>query len=180
MSKKGIEKGIGLVLFHEVREGFKAEAALKKAGYEVKTVLPPPEFRKGCDIAVQFNIVERVGIERILRDNESNYRDIVSTDAVGIKTLDLVKKTDFGDSIMVRAGHMKLTFDKQTGVIRNISGGGCPDVPNLYVQLVDEKITEVARPRNIGYTLCAYMLDKAYEEALKMYEEIQSIPSLAV
>ena len=173
MSKMGIEKGIGLVLFYDVREGFKAETALKKAGYEVKTVLPPPEFRKGCDIAVQFNIVERVGIERILREGGSKYLDIVSTDAVGITILDLVKKVDFGDSIMVRAGHMKLTFDKQTGIIRNISGGGCPDVPNLYIQLVGEKITEAARPQNIGYTLCAYMLNKAYEEALKMYEEVR-------
>jgi hypothetical protein len=32
---------------------------------------------------------------------------------------------------MIRAANMKLTVDKDTMVIVNISGGGCPDVPYL-------------------------------------------------
>lgn len=165
------KKGLGLVAFHEVRKAFKAEKALKRVGYMVKAVVPPPEFRKGCDLAVEFDIVERLGVERILRDNKIKYIDIVSVDAAGIEPLELVKTTDFGDSIMIRVGPMKITIEKRTGIIRNISGGGCSDIPYLYIELVNKKIIEAPRPKEIGRTLCAYLLDKAFEEALKIYRE---------
>jgi len=37
---------------------------------------------------------------------------------------------------MVRAANMKLTIDKKTRMIVNISGGGCPDVPYLASQMI--------------------------------------------
>ncbi len=171
MPRMKSKKGLGLVAFYEVREAFKAEKALKKVGYIAKAVVPPHEFRKGCDLAVEFDIVERLGVERVLRDNKIKYMDVVSVDAPGIEPLELVKTTDFGDSIMVRAGQMKIAIEKRTGIIRNISGGGCPDIPHLYVELVNKKITEAPRPNEIGRTLCAYLTDRAFEEALKIYGE---------
>ncbi|MEM3387209.1 MAG: DUF3343 domain-containing protein [Nitrososphaerales archaeon] len=164
----------GLITFEEVRQAFKAESVLKKAKHDAKLVVPPPEFRKGCDLAVEFNINELVNIKRTLATNKIKYSDIISIDAATTKTLEVVKVFDFGDSIMVRCGALKITFEKGTGLIRNISGGGCPDVPYLYIELVGKKLTEAPKPRDIGFTLCALCLDRAYEEAVKLYESSHS------
>lgn len=150
---------------------YQSGKSAQKSGYPAKAVLPPPKLRKGCDMAIEFDLVERVGLERTLREGGIKYLDIISVDAPGIKPLDLVKKIDFTDSVMVRAGQMKITFEKETGTIRNISGGGCPDVPYLHIQLIDKKITEAPHPEQIGYTLCSYLLNKAFEEALSIYRE---------
>jgi hypothetical protein len=65
---------------------------------------------------------------------------------------------------MVRAANMKLTIDKQTLSIVNVSGGGCPDVPYLARQMVGKSLDETPRPGRIGHTLCGYALELAYEE----------------
>lgn len=167
-----LEKGVGLITFESVREGLKAERLLKEKSYAVKAILPPEEFVKGCDLAVEFDLVEQLGVERALSENKIAHNKIFSIDVgTGIKPLDLVKTTDYGDSIMVRAGQMKITFDKHNGIILNISGGGCPDVPYLYVKMVGQKLSEVPRPRDIGRTLCGMMLDRAFIEAFEIYRK---------
>lgn len=65
---------------------------------------------------------------------------------------------------MVRAANMKLTVDTESGLIVNISGGGCPDVPFLAREMVGVHLHEAPSPRNIGHTLCGYALQLAYEE----------------
>ena len=70
---------------------------------------------------------------------------------------------------MVKAANMKLTFARETGNIVNISGGGCPDIPYLHARLIDQPLTSAPRPKDIGFTLCALMLDRALEEALSLW-----------
>jgi hypothetical protein len=65
---------------------------------------------------------------------------------------------------MVRAANMKLTVDKETKIIVNISGGGCPDIPYLASQMVGKHLNESPSPREIGHTLCGYALQLAFEE----------------
>ena len=65
---------------------------------------------------------------------------------------------------MVRAANMKLTVEKETLTIVNISGGGCPDVPYLAKEMVGRTLKETPRPREIGHTLCGYALQLAFEE----------------
>ena len=132
-------------------------------------VAPPPDIRSGCDLAVEFNLIERTGVERTLRQHRIKPLDIVVADHVGLRPLELTKEVDFGDYLMVKAGNVKLTFEKETGRIVNISGGGCPDIPYLNVNLLDKQLTQAPRPREIGYTLCAYMLDKAFDRALTLF-----------
>jgi hypothetical protein len=162
-------EGGGLVLFDEVQHAMLAEKALKSAGYIVKLVAPPPELRKGCDLAVEINLFEQPGIERVLREKDMAY---ISIDPIRIKTaplLDVVKVTDFGEWIMVKAGNMKITYEKSSGVIVNISGGGCPDIPYLHAELIDKKLGEAKRPKDLGFTLCALNLDRAFDECLSLY-----------
>jgi hypothetical protein len=59
---------------------------------------------------------------------------------------------------------MKLTIDKETLLLVNVSGGGCPDVPYLAREMVGRSLAEAPEPRQIGHTLCGYALQLAYEE----------------
>jgi hypothetical protein len=62
---------------------------------------------------------------------------------------------------------MKLTVDKETQMIVNVSGGGCPDVPYLAAAMVGKTLTESPKPRELGHTLCGYALELAYDEMRK-------------
>jgi hypothetical protein len=166
--KEALEKGKGLIILNEVSEAMQAEKILKGFGYGVRGVAPPPEIRKGCDLAVEFDLVDQLGVERLLKRSGLIPLDIVSLDTLSQKPLDITKEKDFGRYLMVAAANMKITVDKQKGTIVNISGGGCPDVPYLAVSLIGKNITEVENPGENGYSLCAYMLEKAYQKALNM------------
>jgi hypothetical protein len=105
----------------------------------------------------------------LLHQKETSFVAILPLKGAGV-LLDVVKIKDFDDACMVKAGNMKLTFDKKTGVILNISGGGCPDIPFLHISMLDKKLTEVERPKDKGYTLCALMLDRAFTESLEIWQ----------
>ena len=162
--------GEGLLLFVQVPDAMKAEKILKNSGYIIKLVAPPPALRKGCDLALQINLVEQPGIERTLKEKDAEYIEITPLKNENQEILGIVKITDFDNAVMIKAGNMKLTFDRKSGVILNISGGGCPDIPYLYTELIDKKITEAPRPKDIGFTLCALMLERALDESLEIWE----------
>lgn len=65
---------------------------------------------------------------------------------------------------MVRAANMKITVQKSTLTIVNISGGGCPDVPYLAAELVGKRLDNAPEPRQLGHTLCGYALQLAYDK----------------
>ena len=163
-------EGGGLVLFLDVHDAMKAEKALKDTGYAVKLVAPPPELRKGCDLAVAINLVEQPGIERVLDQRDVAYINVTPLKGETPEPLEIVKVTDFGRWVMVKAANMKLTFEKESGIIVNTSGGGCPDIPVLHAELVDKRLTEAPRPKDIGFTLCALMLDRSLEECLTLWQ----------
>ena len=168
-SKKGFAGG-GLVLFEEVQEAMKAERVLKTAGYPSRLVAPPPELRRGCDLAVEINLVEQPGIERLLGHQDVAFVEIRQLQDSDARILEVVRTTDFGDWLMVKAANMKLTYEKSTGKIVNTSGGGCPDIPVMHAELLDKRVDEAPRPGTIGYTLCALMLDRALEEAVSLWK----------
>lgn len=168
--KKPSFEGGGLALFTDVQAALKGERVLKAAGYTVKLVAPPPALRKGCDLALEINLVEQTGIERVFGEKDVAYVDIVPLGAERSELLNIVSVTDFVNWVMVKAGNMKVAFDKETGVIVNTSGGGCPDIPYLHTELIDKKLTDAPSPKKIGFTLCALMLDRALEECLHLWQ----------
>ena len=162
--------GGGLVLSQNVHDAIRAEKVLKDAEYQVKLIAPPPALRKGCDLAVEINLMEQPGIERLLKQKEVGYISVTPLNTATSELLQIVKVTDFGNWIMVRAGNMKLTFEKERGIIVNTSGGGCPDIPYLHTELIGKSLAEAPRPRDIGFTLCARMLERALEECLVLQQ----------
>lgn len=160
--------GGGLILFRTTKDAMKAQKALKEAGFVIKLVAPPVSKRKGCDLAIEFNSVERLAVERELKRGKIPHEGFDILEDGALRPVDVVKTVEFGDFIMVKAANMKLTFSRKNNEIKNISGGGCPDVPYLYEKLVGKNIFEAIRPRESGSTLCALMLDLAFEKALEI------------
>lgn len=162
-------KGDGIIIFQDVAQAIQGEKIMRKAGYEVRLIAPPPEYRMGCDLSLEINLAGQAGIEQLFREKGAGYVGIFPMMKDTAELSDIVKVTDFGQWTMVRAGNMKLTFDKNSGIIVNSSGGGCPDIPYLYAEMVDKLLTKAPRPKDRGVTLCAVMLDKAYEVCLDLW-----------
>ena len=74
----------------------------------------------------------------------------------------LLKSKDFGQWLMVQAANVKITVEKSSGIIVNVSGGGCPDVPWLAGMLTGKSIREAEEPKVNGQSLCSYALQKAF------------------
>jgi len=69
---------------------------------------------------------------------------------------------------MVRSANMKISVAKEGLQVVNISGGGCPDVPYLADQMIGKSLKECDAPSTMGFSLCAYMLNLAFEEILHL------------
>jgi len=147
----------------------RGEKKLGKVGFYTRLVAPPPEFREGCDLAIEIDIMEMPAIERKLGEEGIPFMKIIPLGNESTEPVDIVNVVRYADSVMVKAGNMKMTFDHSSGLILNVSGGGCPDVPYLYAIYVGENLQKARKPRDIGFTLCALMLDRAFEECLKIY-----------
>ncbi|MEF3698770.1 DUF3343 domain-containing protein [Desulfolutivibrio sp.] len=157
----------GLLLFENTSEVIRAEMTLREAGFAIKVVGPPPEVRRGCDLAVEFPLIEGLHIRRRLDAAKVPPLDTIPVTGPLLAPVDIFQVKDFGAYLMVRAANMKLTVEKATGVIVNVSGGGCPDVPYLATQLIGKTLDEAPSPREIGHTLCGYALGLAFEEMKK-------------
>lgn len=154
----------GILVFENTSEVIQAENQLKKAGWPVKVMGPPPEIRTGCDLVVVFPLIEELNILRALESAGIAPVQVVPVSAPLLAPVDLFQTKDFGDYLMVRAANMKITVAKDSRRIVNISGGGCPDVPYLAEAMIGQTLTEAPRPRDLGHTLCGYALELAFTE----------------
>jgi hypothetical protein len=162
-----------LILLKSVSDAMKAERILKQEKYEAKLVAPPPEIRVGCDLSVEVNIIDSYGASTALNTRGIRPINILSLKNTQLQPSEIIKRVDFQDYLMIKAGHMKLTYNKKTGEIVNISGGGCPDIPYLALNMVGKRLGEIVNPELLGQTLCAFMLQKAYDTALQLYKSEQ-------
>lgn len=159
-----LKQGRGLLVFDHTSEVIRAEKLLKANGWEIKVMGPPPEIQKGCDLVIEIPLMEELNISRLLEQNELVPLEMVPVTGPLLKPVDLFHTKYFSHFVMVRAANMKITLDKNTGTIVNISGGGCPDVPYLAAELVGKPLKEAPRPKDLGHTLCGYALELAFAE----------------
>ncbi len=164
-SRAGIEhQDRGILVFEHTSEVIRGERILKSKGWKIRVMGPPPEIRSGCDLVIEFPLIEELNILRTLREADVGPLQVVPVNSPLLQPVDLFQTRDFGRYLMVRAANMKLTVDKETQTIVNISGGGCPDVPYLAQEMVGRSLAEAPSPGDIGHTLCGYALQLAYEE----------------
>lgn len=154
----------GILVFANTSEVISAERALESAGFEVEVKGPPPDLQTGCDMVVVFPVLKLAAVEKVLKESRLEPEKVITEADALLDPVSLYHVKDLGRWLMVRAANMKITIDKETGIIVNISGGGCPDVPWLAQQMVGKKFCEAPRPISIGHTLCCYSLQKAYDE----------------
>lgn len=154
----------GIMVFEHTSEVIQCETLLKKHDMPVRVMGPPPEIQTGCDLVIEFPLIEELNIRRILEQSGILPLHTVPVTAPLLTPVELFAVTDFGDYLMVRAANMKMTLAKATLEIVNVSGGGCPDVPYLASEMVGKRLSDAPRPRDIGHTLCGYALELAYEE----------------
>lgn len=157
-------QGRGILVFENTSEVIRGERVLKDAGWKIRVMGPPPEIRTGCDLVVEFPLIEELDILRSLQGAGIEPLQVVPVNSPLLQPMDIFQTKDFGQYLMVRAANMKLTVDKKTHAVVNISGGGCPDVPYLAQEMVGKLLDEAPSPRDIGHTLCGYALQLAYEE----------------
>lgn len=151
-------------MFENTSEVIRAESVLKEQGWKIRVMGPPPEIRTGCDLVIEFPLIEELNILRTLQQARTEPMRMVPVSSPLLQPVNLFHTKDYGRYLMVRAANMKLTVDKETLVIVNISGGGCPDVPYLALKMVGKMLSEAPTPKEIGHTLCGYALHLAYEE----------------
>jgi hypothetical protein len=163
-SSKEQDRDRGILVFENTSEVIRAENALKGAGWNVKVKGPPPEIRTGCDLVIEFPLIEELDVLRVLEAAGLVPLKVVPVQSALLEPVSLFHTKDFGDYLMIRAANMKLTVDKKSMTVVNISGGGCPDVPFLAQEMVGKRLSEAPSPRAIGHTLCGYALQLAYEE----------------
>lgn len=160
----GVQADRGILVFASTSEVIQAEKCLNQAGWVIQVMGPPPEIQSGCDLVIQFSLMKKLEILRLLGENRLTPLMAVPVSGPLLKPVDLFQVKDFGRYLMVRAANMKLTVDKETRIIVNVSGGGCPDVPYLAHKLVGQTLEAAPRPRDIGHTVCGYALQLALEE----------------
>jgi hypothetical protein len=158
----------GLLIFAHPTTVISVEDLLKDEGYKIRVVSPPTQYRTGCDLCVEFPLDEEAAITELLNKTGLEPLDVVPITSKGMEPLQFVRKKDFGQYLMVRAANMKMTVDKETKVIVNISGGGCPDVPHLATEILGKRLRDAPNPGEVGFSLCAYSLNTASEEIIKM------------
>jgi hypothetical protein len=161
----GLDRGI--LVFAHTSEVIRAESLLKDAGLDVRVKGPPPDLRTGCDLVIEFPLIQQFKVTILLENAHLSPLKTVPLHDLLLEPVSLFLTKDFGDYLMVRAANMKMTVDKRDLRIVNISGGGCPDVPFLAESLVGRTLHEAPPPRSMGRTLCGYALQLAYEELLR-------------
>ena len=158
----------GLLIFAHPTTVISVEDLLRDEGYQIRVVSPPPSYRTGCDLSVEIPLESEAAIVELLHSVGLSPMDVVPITSEGMEPLQFVRVKDFGKYLMVRAANMKMTVDKDSKVIVNISGGGCPDVPFLATSMLGKRLRDAPDPGEVGFSLCAYSLNTAREEIIKV------------
>lgn len=128
---------------------------------------PPPEIQTGCDLVIEFPLIQELDILHALEKADIEPIKTVPVTGPLLRPVDLFHVKDFGRFLMIRAANMKITVEKKTQMIVNVSGGGCPDVPYLASRLVGKTMAQAPNPMETGHTLCGYALGLAFREIQK-------------
>lgn len=159
----------GFLVFQHTGEVIQAERILGEAGFAVEIKGPPPELRTGCDMVIVFDLMQEPLVRKALEAIGLEPVQVVPVRDALLEPVSLFQVQDYGEWFMVRAANMKITVERATGKIVNVSGGGCPDVPYLAALLTGRRICDAEEPRVKGQTLCSYSLQRAFEEAKRLW-----------
>jgi len=61
------QAGRGILVFENTSEVIQAETVLKQKGWDINVMGFPPEVRWGCDLVIEFPLIEELQIVNVLR-----------------------------------------------------------------------------------------------------------------
>lgn len=157
--------------FADTGEVIRAEAVLRQAGLDVTVMAPPPSLRTGCDMVLVVPLMLAFHAATLLEEQSLPPLQMTPVAEGLLEPVSLFQTKDYGGWIMVRAANMKITAEKATGRIVNVSGGGCPDVPYLAARMLGRSVHEKDLAREHGRTLCGYALHLALQELQKYFSD---------
>ena len=160
----------GFLVFANTGEVIQAESLLKRAAVPVTVMAPPPALRTGCDMVLVIPLIHAFRAVTLLENNGLPPLQMTPVSENLLEPVSLFQTKDYGRWFMVRAANMKMTIEKASGRIVNVSGGGCPDVPWLAACLIGRDIREADLIREHGQTLCGYALHLAAAELMRLRE----------
>ena len=167
LPRSGKSSARGILVFTHTSDAIAAQRVLEAAGIVASAKGPPPVLQTGCDMVIEFPLVETLHIINTLTANNVKPLEVVAVDTSFLEPVSLYHVKDFGQWLMVRAANMKITVDKTSRIIVNVSGGGCPDVPWLASCMTGKTLEEAPHPKKLGQTLCGYALQLAFAEVTR-------------
>lgn len=162
-------EGGACLVFANTGEVIQAESILREQGMKVRVMAPPPALRTGCDMVLVIPLMHGFRAVALLEEDGLPPLRLAPAGENLLEPVSLFQTKDYGDWIMVRAANMKITVEKASGLIVNVSGGGCPDVPYLAARLTGKNVHEADPAGEKGQTLCGYALHLAAQELRKLH-----------
>ena len=96
----------GIMVFEHTSEVIQAENILKKEGWEIRVMGPPPEIQSGCDLIIEFPLIEELNLFRTLEEEGIPPLAMVPVSSPLLQPVDLFHIKDFGEYLMVRAANI--------------------------------------------------------------------------
>ena len=90
------EQDRGILVFEHTSEVIRAESILKDNGWKIRVMGPPPEIRSGCDLVIEFPLIEELNILRTLQKVGASPLKIVPVSSPLLRPVDLLQLKDFG------------------------------------------------------------------------------------
>lgn len=162
------------LVFANTGEVIQAEGVLRAGGVRVRVMAPPPALRTGCDMVLVTPLIHGFKAVALLEAENITPLRMTPVGEALLEPVSLFQVKDYGEWLMVRAANMKLTMEKSTGRIVNVSGGGCPDVPYLAARLIGKPVAEADLAKERGQTLCGFALHLALRKLRALHAGTRS------
>ena len=89
------KEDLGIMVFENTSEVIQAENFLKSRGWEIKVMGPPPGIQSGCDLVIQFPLIERLMLARQLEEAGLPPLEVVPVTHPLLKPVDLFSYQGF-------------------------------------------------------------------------------------
>ncbi len=159
----------GFMAFRHTGQVLAAQKALVEAGLKPNIKAPPPSLREGCDMVLEFPAEEESVYLAVLATRHLKPLKVMAADGPLMAPESLFRRSDYPGQVMVSAANMKITINRLDGLIVNVSGGGCPDVPALAARMLGRRIDQVIAPADLSRSLCSFSLTQAKDEAERLF-----------
>ena len=72
----------GLLVFENTTAVIRAETVLKEQGWPIRVMGPPPEIRTGCDLVIEFPLIDELAMIRKLSETNIETLQVVQVNSV--------------------------------------------------------------------------------------------------